>query len=340
MDQGDRQVSNAGSQRCVLIESMAAQKNGKTGGKGAPVGALLFLCALWSAESLQPELLPFHGATGEANQLERQALLFALLAIPATLVALMRRAKWPRGRELGACVVAGIGLFVVPPVLVHLGSNWVSDGTRVALFSLVPVFAVVFEPHFGRLAAPQSRSGLMAALVAVAGTLLVFPVDLPESLQAGSAFCALVIAAACVAAANCRAVRIASEEEGISTWTFAAVAGAASAIALALSGVIVDRSAWTWRGPLLDLAWFAGVGLPGLLLLFWLFQRMSAARMTTRFLIAPLIANLIGLIILRPTVGLRGWAGLLLVATGAAWLLFGPEEFSQPTTTRAEPDRN
>ena len=52
---------------------------------------------------------------------------------------------------------------------------------------------------------------------------------------------------------------------------------------------------------------------------------MTAVRMTTRFLIAPLMANLVGLAFLRPGVQGRGWLGLSLIAVGSGWLLLGPE---------------
>ena len=76
-------------------------------------------------------------------------------------------------------------------------------------------------------------------------------------------------------------------------------------------------------------AW-ATPDLVALALLFWLMQRMSAVRMATRFLIAPLLTNLIGIALLRPGVHRRGWTGLLLIAIGSAWLLFAPKD---------EPDR-
>lgn len=66
-------------------------------------------------------------------------------------------------------------------------------------------------------------------------------------------------------------------------------------------------------------------------LLFWLMRRMTAVRMTTRFLIAPLVANLIGLAFLRPGVQWRGWLGLLLIALGAGWLLFAPKDEPEET---------
>jgi drug/metabolite transporter (DMT)-like permease len=41
--------------------------------------------------------------------------------------------------------------------------------------------------------------------------------------------------------------------------------------------------------------------------------------------LAPLIANIVSLLLLRPTVSLRAGLGLLLIAAGAGWLLFRPE---------------
>jgi drug/metabolite transporter (DMT)-like permease len=38
------------------------------------------------------------------------------------------------------------------------------------------------------------------------------------------------------------------------------------------------------------------------------------------------MAVLIGMALEQPSVGLRIWIGLLLVASGAAWLLFAPEQ--------------
>ena len=61
---------------------------------------------------------------------------------------------------------------------------------------------------------------------------------------------------------------------------------------------------------------------------------MSAARMTTRFVLAPLITLLIGLVLLRPSLTLRTWLGMLLIGAGVGWLLLAaevePEESALP----------
>ncbi|HEV2485315.1 MAG TPA: DMT family transporter [Terracidiphilus sp.] len=257
--------------------------------------------------------------------MEREALPFALLAIGAGLFAVMRGAKWPHGRQLFASIVISLGLFVAPAILVYLSHEWVSAFTRVALFSLTPVFAVVFEPYVGG-AGSQNRTGLAAALASVVGTLCVFPIDLPVSIQAGAAFAAVVLAAACVAVANCQAVRVASESQKIHLAPMAAVAGATAATGLVAVNALTEGLTWRWRVIGSDLAWSAAVTLPSLFLLFWLMRQLTAARMTTRFVLAPLMAILIGIAMDRPSIEPRTWIGLLLVAGGVGWLLFAPDD--------------
>ena len=65
----------------------------------------------------------------------------------------------------------------------------------------------------------------------------------------------------------------------------------------------------------------------------WLMRRMSAGRMTTRFVLTPLMASLIGLVLLRPTVELRAGVGLLMMAAGAGWLLFAPQDNQESETS-------
>ena len=111
------------------------------------------------------------------------------------------------------------------------------------------------------------------------------------------------------------------EQTAGSVFSFAAVAAGSAAVALASWSVAFERL--TWSAPRVD-AW-AGLDLLALALLFWLMRRMTAVRMTTRFLIAPLLANLAGLAFLHPGVQARGWLGLSLIAAGSGWLLLGPE---------------
>ena len=66
------------------------------------------------------------------------------------------------------------------------------------------------------------------------------------------------------------------------------------------------------------------VDVPGLFLLFWLMPRLAASRMAARFLLAPLLAAVAGLVLEHVLPPLRGALGLLLLAAGSGWLAFAP----------------
>lgn len=217
-------------------------------------------------------------------------------------------------------------MFALPALLVHFSAAWLSDLTRVALFSLTLIFAFVLEPFLVGDDAPQSKGGLMASLCAVVGILLFIPVETPGSPSAGVAFCAAVLTAALVAAANCLAVKTAMRTDAQTIAPMAAIAAGGAALVLILFSAFTEQTTWSWSALGPDLAWSAAFDVPGLLLLFWLMRRMSAARMTTRFVLTPLFASLIALPFLRPSVTLRAGLGLFLIAAGAGWLLFGSDE--------------
>jgi drug/metabolite transporter (DMT)-like permease len=288
--------------------------------KAAPAGALLLLCLLWSLASLRPDLLPRSASEANASPLLNQASILALFAIVAAATAFVQKANWPRGRTLLEAGLVGAGLLALPALLVELAKGQVDDSTRVALFSLVPIGAVVVEPYLGSPLQSPQRGGFAAALVAVAGTLLIFPLELPRASAQAVAFCGVIAAVASIASANCTAVKIAQGQTTLSG--FATIAAGSAAILLAIAGLSIERSA----RPIAHIDAWAIPDLLSLALLFWLMSRMSAVRMTTRFLIAPLVANLIALAFLRPGVQLRGWLGLLLMALASGWLLFTPED--------------
>lgn len=290
-------------------------------GLSAALG-LLLLAVLWALSSLSPDLLP--QSTGEIlGPMQRQAALFSVFTVLAASIGLARRLNFPRGRQALACAGIGLGLFVVPSILVSFAQGTISALDRVAVFSLTPVFAVVLEPYFEERPAGRGKAALAGAMSAVAGILLVFPLDIPGSYQAAAALCALVAAALAIAAANCFAVRLAHTFAEASTLPMAALAGA---VCFVLASVVAPHSGWRWsRLPLQLLPTFL-LDLPALFLLFWLMRRLAASRMTARFLLAPLFTILLGLAVEPALPPLRAWLGMALLAGGAGWLLFAPPD--------------
>ncbi|HUX45008.1 MAG TPA: EamA family transporter [Terracidiphilus sp.] len=288
-----------------------------------PAVGLLAFSLLWALGSLRADLLanlPHPVLPAFAGQ----AFPLALCALAAALLALARRAARP---PVSAALLVALGLFVAPAWLIHLAAGAVPAFTRVVLFSLVPVFAVVLEPHLNPDAAP-GRFSLAAALAALCGFLLVFPFHLPQSPADAAAFLAILLASASIAASNCIAVRVAGTLPSASFAAFAALTCALAATCLALSSELLAPADWrpSRLAPALLSAflWSALVDLPALALLFWLFRRLSAVRTTTRFLLAPLFAALASALVLHPRIQLSSASGLLLIAAGAAWLLLAP----------------
>lgn len=142
---------------------MKAHRLTRTKPRPGPIAALLLLCFLWSLGSLRSDLLQ-NLTLHPLPAMEKQAVPFALLAVTAALFALARRTAWPRGLSVLPPVLVGLGLFVAPAVLVSLAKDWVPELTRVALFSLVPVFAVVLEPYIGHVMGPRTGAGCQQPL--------------------------------------------------------------------------------------------------------------------------------------------------------------------------------
>ena len=295
------------------------------GRKGLPISGLLALCLIWAVGWVRADLQPGAAAQGALTPLLSQAALLGALALAAAIAALVRRAQWPRirvaaGPELVGMALVGMGLFVIPAIATILGEGQIDDSTRVALFSLTPLSAVIFEPYLGTHAGEdnESRGGFLAAMAAIAGTFLVFPVELPRSYASAFVMIGVVGTAGLIAAANCAAVRIARQVP--SPLTFTTVVTGSAALVLGLLGLGFRQHAAS--GVFFN-GWTA-LDLVALALLFWLMPRMNSVQMTTRYLIAPLLANLISLALLRPHVDVQSWIGLSLIAAGSVRLLIAP----------------
>jgi len=268
------------------------------------------------------------------SPLQRQILSLAMLSVLAATVALAQKSAWPRGRLLVVTVLIGLGLFALPALFLEVTKTWLTPVTRAALFTLVPFFAVIFEPYLTQCSVEQSRGGLFASLISVAGALLVLPVTMPNSLPAVASFAALGAASASIAASSCVADRILltlKEEserltsKAFSMASFAAVSGSAAFLGLAVLGAFTKRS---WPGDALPatLAWSAMTELPALLLLFWLIPRLSAPRISTRFTLSLMFPILVGAALLGAHLTLRDWSGVALMAAGTAYILLAPED--------------
>ena len=306
----------------------------------APILVLVGLSALWALDSLRNDLLPGPFRAAEVlPPFERLSLYWLLLATAAAALARIQRARRPSRRMAIHASLIGLGLFAIPELLIHVAGTLVPAFTRVAMFSLAPVFAVVLEPYIGVPDYTPLRNGLLSALVAVMGVLLLFPLDLPHSPAQYAAFSAVLLAVLLVASVNCLAVRVvvayshhatslAAFAASATAFTFFAIAAAAGNLA-PLSFTLAPQAAWSLL-----------VDFPAFVAFFWLLPHMVAARMTLRFLLAPLFAILFSFILFTPHISLRIAFGLALMAMGSAWMLFVPDSDASTHTSLLHLENN
>ncbi len=291
----------------------------------SPAVGLLLLSALWAFGWLLPDLFLHSGATTISLPLG-QAILFSVFAAMTWSVAAAQRLEFPRGRHAWKCAGIGVGLFVIPTSAAAFAGGWISNFDQVAVLCVTPVFAVALEPYLQNTLPRRGKAALAGTLVAIAGILCLFPLETPGSFRAGAALVVLLVAIFALAATNCIAVRLASALPVRSGLPMAALAGGASAIYFAVIAAVTRPIAWDSSSLQIYLLRLFLVDIPGLFLLFWIMGRLSASRMTARFLLAPLFASVAGLALEQTLPPLRALLGIVLLAGGSGWLVFAPAE--------------
>lgn len=314
--------------------SQRSAAGSESSSRARSIAGLLVLCVLWSLNSLRGDLAPSL-AYQALPAFEHAAITLGLLALLAAAFAALTKAQWPRGQRLWVCMGTGLGLFLVPEVLLGLAQGQVSQLERVAAFSLTPVFAIVLEPHLNSAAQPI-RGALLAALAAVAGALALFPLSPPVSLAVAAGLFTVIAASVCIGVANCVVVRVVNAEAGLPLSTVITVMAGPTAIAFTIAAAFTPHAQEASTAIAAELGWIVFVDLPALWLLFWLFRRISAARMTVRFVLAPAITALVGVAIEQPAMRFRTIAGISLLTGGAVWLLLAPEESASSGLFRLE----
>lgn len=274
--------------------------------------AFFCLCLLLSSSWLLPA-----GATDE-SPIAQQAFFYGVVGLLAG--AFSCRRLWSRlkskDRLWPHVAAASILLLGMPAVLGEWVRNEISDISRAAIFALVPFVVVVVA------AARESESGVrrfsIPALVGFGGVLLLLPFGFPTSSRAQILFAVLLVGVALVGLASERIYRLL---QGFGSLEALAVVSLANAVFLLACHIVNLPSAESWSGVSSLLSIHSLYNLAELLLLVWLLREMSPVRLAVRYLLVPLFIVFEGFAFLHPPLTVRMGAGLVLLVTGAAYLL-------------------
>jgi len=273
----------------------------------------LILCGIWGSTWLFIKLgladlppLTFAGIR----------FLFASLILVALILA--RGVRWPRQRR-DWIVIAVVGLlqFSLNYGLVFWGEQRISSGLAAVLQSTFPAFGLVIA-HFYLPEEPITTKKVVGVLLGFAGVGIVFSQQLsiagPTAL-AGSI--ALVLSALCGSYGN---VLVKAYGTKIDPFVLAAgqmICGFPPLLAL---GVLTEgnpfRFHWT-RIAILALAYLVVVGsVLAFTLFYWLVRHMDVVNTMLIALVTPVVAVILGMIVLHEQLNWRLFAGAACIISG------------------------
>jgi len=268
------------------------------------------------------------------SPLLRSAAPLVLFAAIASLRAIVRRpARFRVVPSLASSALIALCLFVLPAILNLVAVRGLSLLTLIGLTSLIPVFCAVLEPHLNPTRSPRSgNAALFASLAGFSGVLLIFPFTLPDSGAAAIALAAGLAAPFSVALGYCLLIRCAAAGPpmlvvGIRSTLTAAIALVAIALC---SGRPLSIGVVASPVALLPIAIAALFQAAAIGLLFRLARHLSATRLAAPQPISLLFAVLIEAVLLQQPISAPIAIGLLLLAAGAAALLFVHSSDEEP----------
>lgn len=260
------------------------------------------------------------------------AIRFLIAGAALLAVALLRGVRLgATTRERRLWVANALATFVIPYGVIYWAEIVVPTGLASILFSTFPLWIVLL----GRWVVPGERVDrrrLLGVLAGFAGIAVIFSEDVAQLGGPGVRLrgAALLLAAVVSASGSLMVKRWGG---GISPLSLAAVPMLLCGVVTGLLAAAVERDA-VWGlapAPVLATLYLALVGSAlTFTLYFWLLARTTAVSVSMISYTAPVVAVLIGTLVLDEPFTLRLALGGALVLAGVAWALTARRESRSP----------
>jgi drug/metabolite transporter (DMT)-like permease len=284
--------------------------------------AFVLLCGLIASEWL----LPVESAR-KVSVLQQQGLVYGVIGIGA--LAFCWKSKSLRWVRLWRLALASALFFSAPAILLDSVNGWIASTSVSALFAMTPVVVMLtVASGAGRLMDDgDPQRVFVPALIGLGGVLCVVPFDLPASQREWSGLGVVLIAVVIVGVAGVwlyllfRNVRWL---EGI------AVAGVCNALVLLAWCVVRGDLVFTVSALREEISFGFVARVAETFLLLWLLRTMDPIRLSSRYLVIPLVTIVEGVVLLRPSVTVRLVIGVVLLVAGASWMLAARAREEEP----------
>jgi drug/metabolite transporter (DMT)-like permease len=278
----------------------------------------LVLCLIWGSTwlfiKLGLENLPPFTFAG---------IRFVIAAIILLVLMALRRLPFPREpRDLILLAVTGVLSFSLNYGLVFWGEQYISSGLAALLQSTLPAFGLIIAHHY-LPGEPMTLPRILGVVMGVIGVGVIFSNQLrvsgPKALL-GSA--ALVLSAFCAANAN---VLVKKYFKHIDPVVLAAAQMIFGLVPLLLIGLPLEGNPlkfhWTPMA-VISLLYLAIVGtVVAFSLYYWLILNMKVTDTMMIALVTPVVAVILGMIVLKERLEWRTLAGGLMIISGLALIV-------------------
>jgi drug/metabolite transporter (DMT)-like permease len=278
----------------------------------------LVLCGIWGSTWLFIKL-----GLEDLPPLTFAGIRFVISCAIVFTIIRIRGIQLPRARaDWLLLAVTGILSFGFNYGLVFWGEQHISSGLAALLQSTLPAFGLVFA-HFHLPAERLSWTRIAGVVLGVCGVAVVFSNQLAIAGRQALAGCvALILSAVCAAYSNVLVKAYAKNLNPAITTGGQMLFGLLLLLAV---GIPLEgnpfRFHWT-RMAVIALLYLAIVGsVIAFLLYYWLVQNMDVTKSMLIALVTPVVAVILGMLVLNEEFGWRTLAGGAMIISGIALIV-------------------
>jgi len=291
----------------------------RTNGGSLPGLVFAFLCFVWGSTWLAIKV-----GLGSLPPITFAGIRFVIASVLLASYAIARRTEFPRdANSWRVMLFLSLSQIAVPYALAFWGEQYMTAGLTSLLFATLPFFVVVFA-HFMIPGERVTARKVLAMLLCFIGVAVIFSRELMFTINSFWGGIAVIASAGIAGCANVVGKKY---SQSINSTVNVVVQMGVGAILLVAAGLLLEHGAslnfdYTSVFAVLYLA-VIGSTL-AFAALYWLFTRMEVTRISLFTFITPIVAVLLGWLVLGESVDVNVAIGGSLILVGVVLLSRAP----------------
>jgi len=278
------------------------------------------LCFIWGSTWLAIKV-----GLGSLPPLTFAGIRFVIASCLLAGYVIAKRIEVPRDAGTWRVMIfLSLTQIAVPYALTFWGEQYMTAGLTSILFATLPFFVVVFA-HFMIPGERLTARKVLALFVCFIGVAIIFSKELMLSLASLSGGIAVIVSAGCAGCANVVGKKY---SESINSAVNLVVQMGVGAILLIAAGLVLERGIQLNfdYASVFAILYLAVIGSAfAFVALYWLFTHMEVTRTSLFTFITPIVAVLLGWLLLGETIDLNVALGGCLILVGVVLVNQAPK---------------